>query len=78
MALAPQYEILSDTAFTLNEGETSDLLETVLGYHIILVEDKKENYEDLKEDIDLVLKKEKHDEEISRLWSEAKIKIYMD
>lgn len=77
-ALASQYKILSDTAFNLKEGETSGLLETVLGYHIIYVEDKKDSYEDLKEDIDLVLKIRKHDEEISRLWSEAKIKIYMD
>lgn len=78
LALASQYEILSDTAFKLDKGETSGLLETVLGYHIILVEDKKDQYEDVKEDIDLVLKKMKHDEEISRLWSKAKIKIYMD
>ena len=76
MALSDQFKILSDTAFTLNEGETSDLLETVLGYHIILVQDKKDNYEALKDKIELILKKEKHDEEIARLWSEAKIKIY--
>lgn len=77
-ALASQYKILSDTAFNLEEGKTSGLLETVLGYHIIYVEDKKDSYEDLKDDIDLVLKIRKHDEEISRLWSEAKIKIYLD
>lgn len=78
LALSDEFKILSDTAFTLNEGETSDLLETVLGYHIIFAQDKKDNYEALKGKIELILKKEKHDEEISRLWSEAKIKIYED
>ncbi len=78
MALADQYKILSDTAFALDKGEISDVLETVLGYHIILVEDKKDSYEALKDKVELALKKEKHDEEISRLWSEAKIKIYVD
>ncbi len=49
-------------AFSLNEGEmTAEPVETAFGYHIIMVTDKKETLEDVKEEIlaTLTLEKQK-------------------
>ena len=77
-SLLEVYKELEDAAFKLNIGEISDLVKTELGYHIILLEDKKDSYEDLKDDIVPVLKYQKHSEKILELKEKADIKIYLD
>ncbi len=47
--MVPEFE---EAAFRLNPGEmTTEPVETIFGYHIILVTDKKETVEDVKEEI---------------------------
>ena len=75
--LLEAYKPLGDAASDLEIGETSGLIKTELGYHIILLEDRKDSYEDLKEDIIPILKNERYAEKISDLRDEANIKIYM-
>ena len=77
-SLLEVYKELEDAAFKLNIGEISDLVKTELGYHIILLEDKKDSYEDLKDDIVPVLKYQKHSEKLLELKEKADIKIYLD
>jgi parvulin-like peptidyl-prolyl isomerase len=67
-----------EAAFALNPGETSDLVHTEVGYDIIHVEDKKDTYEALKDDIIGLLKDNKYLEKIQKLRDNAKIKIYLD
>lgn len=65
-----------DVVFSLKEGETSDLVQTEVGYHIIYLEDRKDTLEDLKDEIINVLKEEKYLDKIQELRDKAKVKIY--
>ncbi|WP_353094426.1 peptidylprolyl isomerase [Tissierella praeacuta] len=67
-----------EAAFALSPGEISDLVHTEVGYHIIKVEDKKDTYEALKDDIVKVLKDDKYLEEMKELRNKAKVKILLD
>lgn len=65
-----------DVAFSLKEGETSELIQTEVGYHIIHLEDRKDTFEDLKVEIINVLKEEKYLDKIQELRDKSKVKIY--
>jgi len=55
-----------ETAFSLNPGETSDLVKTQYGYHIIRVEDKiskhVKSFKEVRKDIEKDIRKEKAQE----------------
>ena len=65
-----------DVVFSLKKGETSNLVQTEVGYHIIYLEDRKDTLEDLKDEIINVLKEEKYLDKIQELRDKAKVKIY--
>ncbi|MDR7855668.1 peptidylprolyl isomerase [Tissierella sp.] len=67
-----------EAAFDLEVGEISDLVKTEVGYHIIYVEDRKDTFEDLKDDIIIVLKDDKYLNELDKLRENAKVKIILD
>ena len=73
--MIPEFE---DAAFELKEGETSGLVKTEVGYHIIKLADKKDSYEDLKDDIALVLKEDAYKGKMQELRDKAKVEKYMD
>ncbi|MCF6462256.1 SurA N-terminal domain-containing protein [Clostridium sp. Cult1] len=77
-SLLEGYKSIGDVALKLKKGEISGLIKTEVGYHIILIEDRIDRYEDLKEDVILTLKYKKHNEKILDLKEKANIKIYMD
>lgn len=74
----------SDTAFSLKPGETSDIIETRLGFHLIKVLDKKperdSTYEEAKKEIDRLLGQKKMNESIKscleKLRLSARIEIF--
>ena len=67
-----------DAAFDLEEGEISDLVKTEVGYHIIYLQDRKDTYEELENDIILDLKEKEYLESIKVLRNKAKIERYLD
>jgi len=68
----------SDVAFSMEKGTISDIVKTDYGYHIIKLEDKKDTFESLKENIEEILKQEKYEQELKKLEDKAKIKKYTD
>lgn len=81
--MAPLFE---EAAFKLNTGETSDIVKTNFGYHIIKMEDRKKagssDFDDVKYEIEQSLIFQKRDKKIreliSTLRSKAKITINND
>ena len=65
-----------NVAFALKEGETSELIQTEVGYHIIYLEERKDTFEDLKSEIINVLKEEIYLDKIQELRDKSKVKIY--
>ncbi len=78
--MVPPFE---NAAFAMKPGETSDIVETEFGYHIIKVTDKKEagamSFDEVKARVEQHLKTEKMSQEfpkyIDALKSKAKIKV---
>lgn len=64
-----------EAAFALKVGEVSNIIETVFGYHIIKVEDKKSSttsFEDAKESIISELEHAKYSEKIKEIMDKSK------
>lgn len=73
--MVPEFD---EVAFSLKPGEVSDIVQSDYGYHIIKVEERLENYEDVKDDVMEDVKNVKYEENIKKLREEAKVKIYME
>ncbi|MEW8973591.1 MAG: SurA N-terminal domain-containing protein [Tissierellaceae bacterium] len=71
-ASIPDFE---DAVFSLKVGETSDLIKTETGYHIVRIEDRKDTFEELKDEIMILLKEEEYTKHVQKLKDNAKIKI---
>lgn len=67
-----------DAAMALEEGETSDIVKTEVGYHIIKVEEKKDTFEELKDEIVKVLKEQKYLDKVQALRDDAKVEKYLE
>ena len=65
-----------EVAFSLEPGEISELIKTEVGYQIIYLEDRKDTYEDLEDEILHIMKDQKYSEKIHELRNNAKVKFY--
>lgn len=64
--------------FDLEVGEISDLVKTEVGYHIIRLDERRDTFGELKEEIIDLLKDYQYAKYIEELEGKGKIKVYMD
>ncbi len=69
----PEFE---EIAFDLEKGQISDIVKTEVGYHIIKLVDKKDKFEELKDEMIMILKEDEYKQEKDRLRENAKVVIY--
>jgi len=82
-AESPYVSEFTEAAVSLGVGEyTRQPVETVFGYHIVKLTDKKESFEELKDDLQARLEKEEKnkvfDEYFTQAMEEAKIINYLE
>lgn len=80
---SPYITEFTEAAVSLAVGEyTQEPVETIFGYHIIKLTDKKESFEELKDDLQARLEKEEKnrifDEYFAKAMDEAEIINYLD
>lgn len=66
-----------EAAFALQVGEISSLVKTEVGYHIIRMDEKRDTYASLREELIAYLKDQKYYDALQNLRENAKIKIFM-
>lgn len=66
-----------DAAFALKVGEISGLVKTEVGYHIIYLQDRKDTFKELKNEIIMLLKEDDYTKHIQELKNGAKIKTFL-
>lgn len=67
-----------EVAFSMEPGEISDIVESDVALHIIKLIDKKDTFEDLKEDIEEELKETAYMDEIHALVGKSSIEIFKE
>lgn len=73
-----EFPELEEIAFGLKKDEISDIVKTEIGYYIIKLIDKKDKYEELKDEVMMVLREEKYKQKLSEIRKKYKVKIYND
>lgn len=67
-----------DKAFSMKKGEISEPVKSQFGYHIIKINDVKNSFKDVKDNIKDQVKQEKVKEELRRIENNKKVKTYVD
>jgi foldase protein PrsA len=65
-----------EQAFAIEEGEMSGVVRTEVGYHIILVQDRLDTYEELSEKVFDTIREESYYGYIEKLRAEAEVSKY--
>lgn len=71
----PEFE---KAVFDLEVGEISDLVQTEVGFHIIRLDERRDTFEELKDEISNLLKNQEYANYVKELEAKGKITIYMD
>lgn len=74
-AAVPEFD---KAVFGLEVGEISDLIKTEVGYHIIRLDDRRDTFEELKDEIADLLKNQEYAKYVKDLEEKGKVVIYMD
>lgn len=67
-----------DAAFSMDVGDISNPIKSDLGYYIIKINDKKSNFEDLKEDVKEEYESSVYENYLDEFKKKADIKIYKE
>lgn len=71
----PEFE---KAVFDLEVGEISGLVQTDVGFHIIRLDERRDTFEELKDEISDLLKNQEYANYVKELEEKGKITIYMD